>query len=104
MASSRAFEAACESLERLSSLDRLESRGTVRLLLGEAGLDARGVGSRELAVAIEKLLPGELEARGVADAAGIAARLRDAVRGVDDEPAADAPRESPEAVFARLGG
>jgi len=99
MAASRAFEAACESLEQICSLDRLESRGTVRLVLGQAGLDARSVGGRELAVAIGKLLPRELEARGVADAPAVAARLGAAVGAVTDEPRA----ESPEAVFARLG-
>lgn len=100
MPSSSAFETACESLEQLSSLDRLESRGTIRLLLNAAGLDARSVGSRQLAVAIEKLLPRELEARGVAEARTVADRLREAVVRVPDDVGA----ESPESVFARLGG
>jgi len=99
MAGSRAFETACSSLEELSSLDRLESRGTVRLVLCQAGLDARNVGGRELAVAIGKLLPRELEARGVVDASAVAERLAEAVGAVGDAPRT----ESSEAVFARLG-
>ena len=99
MASSKAFELAAETLEGLTSLDRLESRGTLRILLNHAGLEARTVAGAQLAVAIEKLLPKELEARGVEDARSVAERLSVLVVGVVD----GATDQSPEAVFARLG-
>ena len=43
MANSTAFEWLCEQLETHTSLDRLEARGTVRLTLKEAGLEASRV-------------------------------------------------------------
>jgi hypothetical protein len=100
MASSKAFELAAETLEASTSLDRLESRGTLRILLNQAGLEARTVAGAQLAVAIEKLLPEELEARGVEDARSVAERLSVRVAGVVDESS----EQTPEAVFARLGG
>jgi hypothetical protein len=100
MASSKAFECAAEALEELSSLDRLESRGTLRILLNQAGLDARSVAGDQMSVAIQKLLPKELEARGVESAQTIAADMSARVACVAD----DSTQASPEAVFARLGG
>ena len=41
MADLTAFEQACESLEQLTELSRLEARGTLRIALKEAGLDRR---------------------------------------------------------------
>ena len=40
MADARAFDWVCEEVEKKSSLSRLEARGTVRLALKKAGLDA----------------------------------------------------------------
>ena len=65
MADSKAFTTLCEELERASSLDRLEARGTVRLALKQAGLEANAVSASQLAVVVEKILPAELRTRGV---------------------------------------
>ena len=43
MADAAVFDWICNRLEQDTSLDRLESRGTVRLALKSAGLDARSV-------------------------------------------------------------
>ena len=43
MPDSAAFEWTCNELEERCSLDRLEARGTVRLALKQAGLEARSV-------------------------------------------------------------
>ena len=69
MADSEVFDFVCSELERRTNLDRLEARGTVRLTLKQAGLEARNVTAQQMGVAVEKLLPGELESRGVTDAA-----------------------------------
>lgn len=100
MADSAAFERASEELENRTSLDRLEARGTIRLLLKEAGLDAKRVRSLELRKVAEKLLAKELENRGVSDPAAAVAAIVAALVGVPDS----ADSESPEDVFARLGG
>lgn len=100
MADSRAFAFACEALEAHSSLDRLAARGTVRLALREAGLEAASVTPCQLRVVAERVLPRELAARGVEDAEAVCGRLVEGLAGL----APEADVESPEAVFARLGG
>jgi hypothetical protein len=95
-----AFEHACESLERLTQLSRLEARGTMRIALKEAGLEPGTVKAAELGVVARKVLPNELAARGIADAESICERLRSDLAGIQDSASAD----TPEAVFARLGG
>ena len=65
MADAAAFECVCDELERASSLDRLEARGTVRLALKQAGLEARNVTVEQMRVILEKVLPSELASRGI---------------------------------------
>lgn len=100
MADARAFEFVCDALERETSLDRLAARGTVRLALKQAGLEPRTVTRSQLLVVLEKILPGELTSRGVADAAALCDRLRKGLATVPDEAGAEAA----DAIFARLGG
>ncbi len=100
MADSTAFTTLCEALEASSTLDRLEARGTIRLSLKKAGLEAGSVSASQLSVVVEKILPDELEARGVDEAASICGQLVTRLKSVPDEAGA----ESPEAVFKRLGG
>jgi hypothetical protein len=101
MACNTAFDALCTGLESETSLNQLEARGTVRIALKEAGLDAKTASAEQLRVVIAKLLPSELEARGVENVAAVCDSL---CRAVDDCPAAGDAADSPEAVFARLGG
>lgn len=100
MADSAAFKWTCEELERLSDFDRLEARGTVRIALKASGLDARGVTPDQMRVVIEKLLPVELNARGIAQTDAICARLATGLGTIDAGPMADSPDE----IFRRLGG
>jgi hypothetical protein len=102
MADSSAFEAACACLEQSSSLDRLAARGTIRLALKEAGLEAKTVTARQLEVVVNKVLPAELAARDVATPDAVCARIATALRGLDGAGAVGA--DTPEAVFARLAG
>ena len=69
------FEVACEVLERRTSLSRLEARGTLRLALRAAGLRPDQVTSLELRTVIEKVLPAELDARGIENSAGVCRAL-----------------------------
>lgn len=99
MAGSAAFERVCQALEQDTALDRLQARGTVRLALKEAGLDPAGVTGAQMAVVLEKLLPRELEVRGVHGSAEVCAAL---VRQLAAPGLVSEPAETPEAVFARL--
>lgn len=100
MSDSKAFDFACAELERATSLDRLEARGTIRIALKQAGLQAASVSAHQMGVVMTELMPGELQTRGVEDAAGVCASIRSGLASLPDDTAADAP----EAVFARLGG
>ncbi len=100
MSESRAFDHVCETLEGRTPLNRLEARGTVRLALKEAGLEPSSVSARQLSVVVERIMPGELLARGIGDADAI---CRDLVHSLAALPSADGA-ETPESIFGRLGG
>jgi hypothetical protein len=102
MADSAAFAWVCDQLQRATPLSEIEVRGTVRLALKQAGLDAHSVSGEEMAVLLAKVMPVELQQRAVADAAQLCQELASRIRG---ERFAEAPDpKSVEAVFRRLGG
>jgi hypothetical protein len=97
-----AFEFVAARLEQLTEFDGPEARGTVRLALKEAGLDARSVTTSQIAVVVERVLPYELRSRGVADGERVARTILADLKGFRaEEPEA---AESPEDVFRRLAG
>lgn len=100
MAESAAFDFVCDKLEESTSLDRLAVRGTVRIALKQAGLEARSVTAEQMGVVIEKILPGELASRGVDGGEAICGRIRSGLSSVVSTGQAD----TPDAVFQRLGG
>jgi hypothetical protein len=100
MADAEAFEAVCAQLEARTSLDRLAARGTVRIALKQAGLDARAVTPQQMAVVAEKVLVGELTSRGIAEARSVCGELVTRLRAMTGVSAGD----TPDAVFRRLGG
>ena len=99
MADSAVFDFTCELLERETSLDRLEARGTVRIALKQAGLEARGVSRQQMIVIAQKLLPGELGGRGIADADRVCSELVAGLGSLVDASAEETPAD----VFQRLG-
>lgn len=101
MADSPVFEFVCGEIERRTSLGRLESRGTVRLALKEAGLAASAVSVREMQVVLERLLPAALTSRGIEGSADLCAAIRAGAARLQD---AGTGAETPEAIFGRLGG
>ena len=101
MADASAFEFVCGEIEQATSLNALEARGTVRLALKSAGVDARSVSAAQLRVILDKLIPGELKKRGCEDADSLCRQIATRIAGKSFEAAG---AESPEAVFARLGG
>jgi hypothetical protein len=97
------FDLAAEKLERTTEMDRLAARGTLRIALKEAGLDAHKLTIPQLRAVFEKLMPKELDARGVSDTAVACKAIMDEIAGSAD--AIDiASSASPDDVFKRLGG
>jgi hypothetical protein len=101
MSTSNAFEWLCEELEKATTLDRLAVRGTVRIVLKQAGLEATSVTGDQLAVVLARVLPGELTGRGIEDACGVCQQIAARLQEI---PAAPISHATPEAVFERLGG
>ena len=97
------FDLAAERLEHHTPLDRLQTRGTLRLALKLAGLDVKAVTADQLRVVFERVLPDELETRGVSEAASICHAVIDELASSPE--AQEALRgASPDEVFQRLGG
>jgi hypothetical protein len=101
MATSTAFEWLCEELEKTTTLDRLAARGTVRIALKQAGLEATSATGDQLAVVLARVLPGELTGRGIEDADGVCQQIAARLEAI---PAALSSQDTPEAVFERLAG
>jgi len=102
MANSSVCDWICEAIEASTPLDRLESRGTVRLALKTAGLDPREITKSQMLTVVEKLLPGELAKCGADGTDTLCARLASDLHA-HQFAAASTAGESPESVFARLG-
>jgi len=102
LADSPAFDWVCRELERRTPLDRLEARGTVRISLKQAGLDARHLTPDQMKVVLEKVLPKELGACGVDDVDSVCHALSREMLGIEADPGGGG--ETPEAVFRRLAG
>ena len=95
------FDLAAERLENHTGIDRLEARGTLRIALKAAGLEPKNLTGAQLQVVFEKVMPGELESRGVSDVRDVcAAVLADLARA--GGAAEDASATSPDEIFRRL--
>jgi len=96
------FSFAAEQLEQCTPLDRLESRGTLRIVLKDSGLDPKSVTSEQFCVVLDSVAPSELESRGVAEARAICAVLIEKIRG---EPASRwESSHNVDEIFDRLAG
>ncbi len=103
MAVVRAFDWVCAELESRAAVDRLEARSAVRGALEESGLEASSITVDQMRVVIDRVLPGELSARGIDDSSSLCGALRQELKsaGLSDRCAAGG---SPDEVFRRLGG
>jgi hypothetical protein len=97
------FDIAAERLGESSDMERLTARGTLRLALKQAGLDTDNLTIPQLRTVFEKLMPKELEARGVVDAAASCRAAMDAIERAASETEL-AASNSPDEIFKRLGG
>ena len=95
------FDFAAEQLEQYTDFDRLEARGTLRIALKEAGLNTGALTVDEMRVVFEKLMPGQLESRGVEASESVCSAVLTALASRPTK--ADATQSSDE-IFGRLGG
>jgi hypothetical protein len=96
------FDVAAEKLESATDLNQLEARGTLRLALKSAGLTVQNVTLTQLRVVFDKVMPGELENRGIADAAAACtAVIAEVERAAPDS--GDAATTEQDRIFGRLG-
>ena len=101
MGTSAIFDWVCETLEGASRFSTLEARGTIRIALKSAGLDPTRVTSSQMEVVLKKLLPEELQARGVENSSGVCEELTARLLEHDFDSGA---QETPENIFARMAG
>lgn len=95
------FDFVADELERRTDLAKLEARGTVRLALKEAGLDARTATVEQMGVMLQRVLPKEMRSRGIESAEDVCEAIHTALKA--QHPSDGAPAgESPEAIFRRL--
>jgi len=97
------FDITAERLEESTDMDRLAARGTLRLALKEAGLEPQNLNVSQLRTVFEKLMPRELDARGVSDAAAICTAVMNDVASAASTADLEASA-SPDEIFKRLGG
>jgi hypothetical protein len=95
------FDFAAQKLEQHTGFSQLEARGTLRIAVKSAGLEPKILTVDELRVVFEKLMPGELEQRGVGDTPNVCAAV---MRDLEDAPIAedDSTSNNPDDVFRRL--
>lgn len=96
---SPAFAWTCAEIERVTSLSELVARGTVRLALKQAGLEAQSVSGDQMAIVLGEILPRELAARAVENAPRLCSEIAQRIRG-RNFAGGDAVVD----VFQRLGG
>ena len=96
------FDFVAGALEERTDLAKLEARGTVRLALKEAGLDARSVTTEQIGVMLQKVMPAEIRSRGIDNADEICEGILTALKTKAPADSAGPAPESPEAIFRRL--
>jgi hypothetical protein len=95
------FDFVSDELQRLTRLEKLEARGTVRLALKAAGLDVRTVTTPQMVATLTKVMPNEIRARGVENPEQVCRTLVTGLEVAFPSSGAVDP-ESPEAIFRRL--
>jgi hypothetical protein len=99
----RIFDRVAGRLEASTSFEPLEARGTLRLALKEAGLDAKSAQVDQMNVVLQRIMPPELEARGIDGASQVCERIAREIKNQSGLWSASEP-DSPEDIFRRLSG
>ena len=96
------FDHAADRLESNTHLSRLEARGTLRIALKDAGLDVKNLTLDELSAVFKKIMPKQLEDRGIDSAATTCSAVMAEIASTANISAA--PVANADSVFRRLGG
>jgi hypothetical protein len=96
------FALAADRLEHHTDFNRLEARGTLRIALKAAGVDAKDFTLAELEAVFAKIMPGELEQRGSADADAVCRVVMKSLAGAVSDTA-EASAVSRDEIVRRLG-
>jgi len=96
------FDFVAQQLEQSTSLDRLASRGTLRLALKRAGLEPDTASQSQYCVVAERVLPDELDSRGVEGAPAICAALVETIQNAS--PDRWGTTTDVDGIFDRLAG
>jgi hypothetical protein len=94
------FDAVADDLHTRTGLDSIAARGTLRLALKNAGLDPKVVTPLQMHVVLERVLPHELETRGVREADSVCGAMAAAVRQLEASGASSGA--APEDIFRRM--
>jgi hypothetical protein len=103
-ADSPVFEWTSAALERATTFNSIQARGTVRLALKKAGLDATTVNLIGMAAVLGKLMPKELASRKIENGEAICAQLVTDLKNANiaAAPARGSDEQTPEEVFRRM--
>lgn len=100
MAASEVFDWVADQLVERTMLTRLEARGTVRLVVRDAGLNPETVAAFQMRIVLTRLMPSALEKRRIEGAKELCATIADTL----DSFEGSTPREDAYDVFERLEG
>ncbi len=99
MADNEFFDYMSAEIEKETGLARLAARGSLRLVLKDAGLDVDTVTPEQLSIVMEKLMPEKLRRQGIKEEAKVSSKLAEAARSFSPK---DPTPESAASVFKRL--
>ena len=103
-ADSPVFEWTSAALERATTFNTIQARGTVRLALKKAGLDATTVNLIGMAAVLGKLMPKELASRKIENGEAICVQLVTDLKNANiaAAPTHGSDEQTPEEVFRRM--
>jgi len=101
MADSPVFEWTADELEKATTFDRLQARGTVRLALKKAGIESAAVTTEQMVGILERIMPHELKTRKIENADQVCQALARAIRTAGLRDGRDG-QEAPEDAFRRM--
>ncbi len=96
------FDHAAAQLERHTDLDRLEARGTLRLAIKLAGLEAKRLTLHQLEAVFEKVMPEQLAVRGIDSTATTCSTVMAEIARTAET--IEAGGDNSDEIFQRLGG
>lgn len=102
MSNSPTFDLTAELLTVATAMDALAARGTVRLALKAAGLDASTVTSAQMLAVLRSVLPDDLTRRGVSDPGAVCARISERLTAANLVTSSDGADRAA-SIFERFG-